>query len=473
MRLQDSKAFPFTHISPIYNWIYPFSAIGRPVSYEGRKIEEIIGRSAYAIGTRALYLHVPFCETICSFCPLLKGPLGKSEVLDTYVDALIAEIRWKGSDKELTRLPIRAIFFGGGTPSLLKPQHIVAIGKALGEAFDLHALEEFSVEMEVKSIAPRILEAFRGIGVTHARFGLQTFSRRHREALNLTATIEQIHSAATILPTYFPHVSCDVLYGLPGQTVDELYYDIEMSTKLGLENLDFYPLNTFVVQRRMHREYERKGLRPLSETVKSYMGRALRLALESKSFYPHNGHGYVHLDESSPLNKDTVVTDAYSFKYHEYVYGTVHHEYIGIGNGAQSYVGGYTIENTASRDQYVKETLYDRRPRARVRTHSDQVNAAKALAITLPYSGSIKRKSIDWEAIPHYLRDRLNELSDNGLLSGDNDTISLTRDGWHWYTNIMYYLSPEEERSALNELIFRSDERRMHSVDIDTLVRAQ
>lgn len=473
MRLQNSQTFPFTHISPIYNWIYPLSVSGKTVHYDGRRIEDIVTPDPLAGNTRAIYLHVPFCQTICSFCPLLKGPLGTEEALNTYVEALLSEIRWKGGDRELTRLPIRAIFFGGGTPSLLRPQHISAIGEALRDAFNLDALEEFSVEMEVKSICAGTLEAFQQIGVTHARFGLQTFSQHHRDALNLTASIDQLHNAAATLPIYFPHVSCDILYGLPGQTSKEFFQDISSAIDLGLNNLDFYPLNTVVAQRRMHRDYDRQKLRPLSEAAKLYMGRALRAIMNENSFFPHNGHGYVKLQHPSLTDKNMVVTDAYSFKYHEYVYGTLRDEYIGIGNGAQSYVAGNTIENISSRDQYVTDLLKNKKHSIRVKRHSNHVNAAKALAITLPYFGSVKQEMVDWGNIPEYVVLRLEELSRLGLISIGSSEIALTREGWHWYTNIMYYLCPDEERSVLHQLIFRADDRRLHSVDMDTLTLAR
>ncbi len=471
MKLRNDPAFPFTHVSPIYNWIYPLSWTGAPFRYAGQSIADAVGADGAGARSRALYLHVPFCETICSFCPLLKGPLPNSEALDVYVQALLAEIAWKGGDRELTRLPIRAIFFGGGTPSLLCPDHILAIGRALRSEFDLSAVEEFSVEMEVKSIAPAALEAFAQIGVTHARFGVQTFTIHHRNALHLTATLDQIYNAASVLPHYFRYVSCDILYGFNGQTSEEFFDDVELAVGLKLNNIEFYPLNTVVVQRRMHRNYERRGLRPLSAMSKLYMGRALRSILEDHSFLPHNGHGYVKVPNEN-LKRGTIVTDAYSFKYHQHVYGSCKDEFIGLGNGAQTYLAGHTIENNSSRERYVKSLLDDREHIVRLKRHPTHVNAAKSIAISLPYFGSISRASIDWEAIPPYLMSRLDDLCTHDLLSIDDNSISLTIEGWYWYTNIMYYLSPSEEQAELSKLIMGAEERRLQSEPIDSLTLA-
>src|SRR4051794_41395767 len=104
---------------PFYNWIYP---IGGQASetHTGRTAEEVFGRISPA-QSRALYVHVPFCDTICTFCPFVRAAEHDREVISEYVDALVKEIRLKGEIPQLTSTPIGAVFFGGGTPSFLTP----------------------------------------------------------------------------------------------------------------------------------------------------------------------------------------------------------------------------------------------------------------------------------------------------------------------------------------------------------------
>ncbi|WP_174990143.1 radical SAM protein [Pandoraea aquatica] len=90
---------------------------------------------------------------------------------------------------------MRAIFFGGGTPSLLSPDQIRRIGERIRYHFDLSQVEEYSFEIEVKSLTPEKAEAMREAGVTHPRFGLQTFQSEWRAMFDLTATLEQVHAA--------------------------------------------------------------------------------------------------------------------------------------------------------------------------------------------------------------------------------------------------------------------------------------
>ena len=139
----------------------------------------------------------------------------------------------------------------------MNPNQIIQIGRALRDHFNLSELLEFSFEVEVKSVTPERVEAMKEIGVSHARFGLQTFSPTYRELFALTATIEQIEKATVLLQTAFRNVSCDLLYGMNGQTVDELEADIEGAHRLGLKNVDLYPINNLVTQHKLHLSFQR------------------------------------------------------------------------------------------------------------------------------------------------------------------------------------------------------------------------
>ncbi|WP_223823291.1 radical SAM protein [Candidatus Enterovibrio altilux] len=81
------------------------------------------------------------------------------------------------------------------------------------------------------------------IGVTHPRFGLQTFNQEWRNNFNLTASIEQIKSASKILNDNFDYVSFDILYGMNGQSIEEMEIDLEQVISLNTSNIDIYPID--------------------------------------------------------------------------------------------------------------------------------------------------------------------------------------------------------------------------------------
>lgn len=382
-----SVSFPFRTFLPIYNWIYPLTA--KPsAEFQGQKRSNVFSVIGAAQPTsRALYIHVPFCETICSFCPFVRGSYSSDEVIELYTRALIEEIKYK-SALIGHEVPIGAIFFGGGTPSLLNPDQILQIGSAIRAHFNLSRLREFSFEFEVKSVTASKIDALLEIGVSHARFGLQTFNPKYRELFALTATLDQVQDAATRLQASFNTTSCDLIYGMNGQTVDEFLLDLDSAVSLGLQNLDFYPINNAVTQTRLHRAYESLGLTPTSGSVKFYMNALLREVMKDRSFLPHNGHGYVRVP-TTEISRDPVVTDKYRFVYHEHVYGCEGYDVVGFGVNAITSTTRFTLFNDSNRERYIRGLLEKKEWSFTVCEHEREVDALRPLALHLPYFGSV------------------------------------------------------------------------------------
>ncbi len=456
MRLTGHEVLKFDSFLPMYNWIYPLG--GRlSQNYREDNGSEVF-RALQPSKGRALYLHIPFCETICTFCPFVRGKFHDRSAIDTYVRALLREIALKAEYPALTEVPIRAIFVGGGTPSLLDPSHILQIGQALREHFDLSQIREFSFEFEVKSVTPERVAALLEIGVTHARFGLQTFSAEYRDFFGLTASVDQVRAASALLRQSFQHASCDLLYGMNGQTEEELFADLEAVCALGLNNIDAYPINNLATQRNLHRAFRRADRPPTSGLTKFYMTLFVREVLRQNGYLPHNGHGYVKVPQQE-IDRDPVVTDTYSFVYHEHVFGYPGYDLLGFGTNAVSSFAGFTVFNPASRTAYL-QALEDRRLPVRVAEHGDILDFCRPLALALPYHGSIPAEFVNWGQIPGPILERIQELEAHKLILVNSSEIQLTRQGWEWYSSIMYYLLPHEEQRAIQAIIRRGRQDR-------------
>ncbi|HVZ39474.1 MAG TPA: radical SAM protein [Candidatus Kapabacteria bacterium] len=458
MHLTNLAGLPFNRFLPIYNWLYPLTG-KRSKRFSGIHALDVLSALQPARG-RALYLHIPFCETICTFCPFVRGGYRDPSIIDAYVDALETEIRIKASYPLVTDPPVRSIFVGGGTPSLLEPDHIRRIGAALAQHFDLSQLTEFSFECEVKSVTPERIGAMREIGVTHARFGLQTFSPEYRRLFNLTSTIDQIERATTMFSDAFPYVSCDILYGMNGETVDELRNDLNRVCDLGLRNIDIYPINNVVTQPKLHASFADEGLAPTSGLTKFYMNIYVRETMRERGYLPHNGHGYVKVPKDE-LDGDPVVTDRYSFVYHEHVYGYPGYDLLGFGTNAVSSFEGFSITNAASRNGYIA-SLADGIIPMTVRKHEHDIDACRPLALSLPYHGAARKEWIDWPSLHESAWERLQRLIAHGLVAETSNAFELTRTGWEWYSSVMHYLLPPAEQSAVDTIIHTAlhDERR-------------
>lgn len=440
----------FDYVMPIYNWFFPVSntLITRNFSSPLDVFSRFKQKPLHSL---ALYFHIPYCSSICTFCSFVRKKLKDENELDFYVKALIKEIEIKSSFPSISEIPVKAIFFGGGTPSILKPDHIIAIGNAIKKSFNLNHLAEFSFEFSSCDIDDDKLEAIRAIGVTHARFGIQTFNPLYRECFRLKSSIEQISLAASKLNKYFKYVSGDMLYGINGQSFEEFIFDLDQVINLGLRNIAFYPINDVVTQFRLHKHFQLLNKQPLSGMTKHFMNITLRHYLHEHGYLPHNGHEYVKVDKDE-LNKNPVLTTQYRFHYHEHVYGYAFQDVVGFGTNAISSFYDYTLINNPSIQQYIKDLL-EGRINFMIGKHEPFIDEGRGLILRLPYHGYAEKQFINWNRLDGNLLKSLNELIDFGFIVETDDMYKLTFQGWQWYVNLFYYLSPLKEQKALDEYI--------------------
>lgn len=452
MRLLKHGLLKFDNFLPIYNWYYPLS--GRPVKEINKANPHLIFERLNhpKVRSRAFYFHIPFCKTICTFCPFARSILPDEQTLEKYVRALIREMKIKAKYDAVSRVPVGAIFFGGGTPSILTPHQIRRIGVALRDGFDLSQLGEFSVEMTVATITPEKIEAFRDIGVTHARFGIQTFDARYRDFFNLKSKLEDIYNAAETLSKHFPHTSFDMLYGMNGQTDGQFISDIHKAVAVGIPNIDFYPINNVVTQPVLRKAFEKADLPPTSGLQKFLMNILLRESMAANGYLPHNGHGYVKVS-SKEIKKRPVVTNEYTFRYHKYVYGDDSAEIIGFGTNAISSLNKYTIQNEESWESYIQDLTNDDSWGFFIIEHDQKLDAGKGIVLHLPYHGYVDKDLIEWRDVHPETLNALKDLINADLVVERPDRFELTLQGWYWYVNLLYYLSPRVEQRVIDRFV--------------------
>lgn len=395
----------------------------------------------------ALYFHIPFCETICSFCPFTRGKFRDISVIEDYVQSLIKEVELKSKHVDFKSTPVQSIFFGGGTPSLLNPEQITRIGNVIKEHFDLSEIREFSFEIEVKSLTEDKAKALKDIGVTHPRFGLQTFNKRYREAFTLSASIEQIKDAVDLLKSYFEYQSFDILYGMSGQDEEELIQDLEQAVALGTTNIDIYPIDNIMTQVSLHKHIESNDWEPTSAMRKFNMNILVDKIMRSSGFMPHNGHGYFRTKVT-----DEVVSKDYSFVYHEHVYGHSDYNLLGFGVNAISSLKGRVVTNTQSKNKY-REYLSSDEVSCHISEHDITLDYSKPLILHLPYHGEVNKGLIDFDKIHKTLPAKLKDLIQEDLIKEEENKYVLTKLGWYWYVNIIYYLMPKDDQLVLNDVV--------------------
>jgi len=188
-----------------------------------------------------IYLHIPFCKSRCSYCDFATDIYRSAEGVDRYVSALVREIRsWHGEGRGPS---IDTIYFGGGTPSLLKPSQVEQILAAVRDRFRVDRCPEITMEMNPATVTPESLREYKRLGMNRASFGVQTFNDR---ALKLLARGHDANDARETFKMLraagFENVSFDLIAGLPGQTLDDWQRNLDEAVRLSPEHLSLYLL---------------------------------------------------------------------------------------------------------------------------------------------------------------------------------------------------------------------------------------
>ncbi|GII78322.1 coproporphyrinogen III oxidase [Sphaerisporangium rufum] len=217
---------------------------GDPVPASG----ELPAEALAGLGGRpfGFYVHVPFCVTRCGYCDFntyTAAELGPGASRADYAATAIAEIRLARRVLGDADLPVRTVFFGGGTPTLLPAADLVAILRAIGEEFGLAADAEVTTEANPESIGPAALAELRAGGFTRVSLGMQSarehvltvLDRRHTPG-RAAAAVAEARAAG------FEHVSLDLIYGTPGESDDDWRASLDAAIAAGPDHVSAYSL---------------------------------------------------------------------------------------------------------------------------------------------------------------------------------------------------------------------------------------
>lgn len=215
----------------------------KPFTFTNEYDEQLDYKDLQNLG---LYIHIPFCTSICSFCPYCKE-IYSAEKCNRYIDHLIKEIHMVGSRYDAadgTTAPkkqVTSLYFGGGTPAL-------AHGR-LGEitaAVRAHFIitEGIGVELHPDNVSAETLDSLKKAGVTKISIGIQSFQEKFQTILGR----KSVNAAAlkqVLAENQFETVSFDFIFALPGQTYEELKSDIDMAFECGANHIAVYPFIDF------------------------------------------------------------------------------------------------------------------------------------------------------------------------------------------------------------------------------------
>ena len=276
--------------------------------------------------SKSVYIHIPFCRNICSYCDFCKL-LYKKDWADLYLDKLNEEILDRYLDDE-----IKTIYIGGGTPSCLSLSQIKKLLE-ICHNFHLSSQIEFTFECNLDDITEEILYLLKLNGVNRLSIGIQSFNQVNLNFLNRQHTLEEAEEKmALIRKLGFNNVNIDLMYALPTEDLSILKKDLTMFLKLEPDHISTYSLMI-----EPHTMLYQKRIKPIIEDMDALMYKTIIKTLEKK--------GYHHYEVSN------FAKEGYESK-HNLTYWN-NEEYYGFGLGASGYIDDIRYTNAKSLKNYL------------------------------------------------------------------------------------------------------------------------
>jgi len=379
-----------------------------------------------------LYLHIPFCQAICSYCNFNRG-LFDAALKAKYVPALEREIREAGDGRGAD-----TIFFGGGTPSLLEPAEIGLLIRACRESYALAADAEVTLETNPETATPEKLAAFRAAGVNRISFGVQSFDAGELTRLDRIPTADRAEEAVRDARAVgFDNLSFDLMFWLPGQSNDTWRATIERAIALAPDHLSLYLLELYPgspLKETMARQAQGPGPKaqgPGSASAQSPGPRAWTQSSDDDAADMYL-EALGRLDDAGfeQYEISNVSQPGFSSRHNvKYWQGG---SWRGFGCGAHSTVEGRRWKNVAGTGEYVELIRQSRAVAIDVEELSPQARVEEALFTGLRLTSGINRRNFltkygvePWSVYGQALEPYVSE----GLMWADEDTFGLTRRG--------------------------------------------
>lgn len=192
------------------------------------------------IKSLGLYIHIPFCKSICSFCPYCKEVYNAEKCHD-YVDALLNEIRILGETLKKKKC-VSTLYFGGGTPALIVDR-LEEIIRNIRQYFIIR--DGIGIELHPDNVNIKTLSAIKAAGVTKISIGIQSFQSKFLSTLGRKKLPEYSKMSVALKAIPFETVSMDLIFALPNQNISDIISDIETAFNNGANHVALYPFIQF------------------------------------------------------------------------------------------------------------------------------------------------------------------------------------------------------------------------------------
>lgn len=384
----------------------------------------------------SLYLHLPFCASLCWYCGCTTVITKKKGHADVYLDYLEKEMKYYAGLLHPDH-SVKQIHYGGGTPTFLTPKQLRRLGEMLHTYFNIDLKAEFGVELDPRTFTQEHLEALMAYGMNRASIGFQDVNEEVQEAIRRIQPLEMVQDCMDRLRNAgITSVNLDVIYGLPMQTRERFAKTLEAVKTLDPDRVAIYSY--------AHVPWIKPAQKLLEDKELPTADEKMQLFIDAITYMQDNGFDHIGMDHfAKPNDELNVALRDGSLQRNFQGYSTMSGlDLYALGMSSISSVGGYYFQNEKELDDW--SAAIDQRGNAWIKgvrlNREDKIR--RAVIMQLMCSRNLNFREI-WDTwhinAKEHFRDeleRLKPLEDDNILTLTSDGIKIHAKGRFFLRNI-------------------------------------
>ena len=378
----------------------------------------------------SLYIHLPFCESLCTYCGCNKKITTNHKVEDEYLLAI--EKEWKLYRKLMRQTPvIRELHLGGGTPTFFSPRNLQRLLQFILKGSIIHPQHEFSIEGHPNNTTSEHLKMLYSVGFRRISYGVQDNDPEVQRIINRIQPFENVQRATEEARKIgFTSVNFDLIYGLPLQTLESIERTINQVITLKPDRIAFYSY--------AHVPWTSKAQRLFNESHLPDAETKISLYLKGKELLLQNGYADIGMDHFA-LATDDLYKARESGRLHRNFMGYTTQStglLLGLGVSSISDAGNAFAQNNKTLHDYYAAINSGRLAIVRGYQLSEEDLSFRKYILDISCRAKTTFQPKDLPVLREYSFPRLTELADDGLIQWNEEEVSLTPEGHYFIRNV-------------------------------------
>lgn len=405
----------------------------------------------------SIYIHIPFCASLCYYCACNKIVTKRYERAGKYLHYLYHEIALNVGKLGSGRL-VKQVHLGGGTPTFLSDQQLSELMATLRQNFEMASNGEYSIEVDPRTVDERRLEQLALIGFNRISFGVQDFDPDVQKAVHRVQPAEQVFTLVEAARRIgFRSINVDLIYGLPKQSSESFSRTLKQVTQLHPDRIALYAYAHLPERFKPQRRILTEDLPPAGEKV-AMLSQAISKFLSS-------GYVYIGMDHFALPGDALAIAKRKGLLHRNFQgYSTQPDcDLLGLGVSAIGRIGATYSQNAKTLEDYYDHLDQERFPVVRGLALSRDDLIRRAVIMALMCQGRLQYESIelgyliDFQDYFSQELEALGTLAENGLVVIEATGLQVTAKGWFFVRAIAMvfdrYLQTDRNRARFSKII--------------------